>query len=134
VLNHRCAGLQGPDGLWNQYTGKLDWDARAIVSDDPHFGGKGNRSSGDFFHAAPNIDHSQDFVKNDIIEWMRWLQREVGYDGWRLDYVRGFSGTHVKTYMESTVSAFPTHHVPPTRLPILVPEGTVTSDCSDRLR
>jgi len=134
VLNHRCAGLQGPDGLWNQYTGKLDWDARAIVSDDPHFGGKGNRSSGDFFHAAPNIDHSQDFVKNDIIEWMRWLQREVGYDGWRLDYVRGFSGTHVKTYMESTVRAFPTHHVPPTRLPILVPEGTVTSDCSDRLR
>ena len=102
VLNHRCAGLQGPDGLWNQYTGKLDWDARAIVSDDPHFGGKGNQSSGDFFHAAPNIDHSQEFVKNDIIEWMRWLQQEVGYDGWRLDYVRGFSGTHVKTYMEST--------------------------------
>ena len=102
VLNHRCAGLQGPDGLWNQYTGKLAWDARAIVSDDPHFGGKGNASSGDFFHAAPNIDHSQDFVKRDIVEWMRWLQAEVGYDGWRLDYVRGFSGTHVKTYMEST--------------------------------
>ena len=102
VLNHRCAGAQGPDGLWNQYTGKLAWDARAIVSDDPHFGGKGNASSGDFFHAAPNIDHSQDFVKRDIVEWMRWLQAEVGYDGWRLDYVRGFSGTHVKTYMEST--------------------------------
>jgi hypothetical protein len=88
--------------LWNQYTGKLNWDARAIVSDDPHFGGKGNASSGDFFHAAPNIDHSQDFVKRDIVEWMQWLQAEVGYDGWRLDYVRGFSGTHVKTYMEST--------------------------------
>ena len=102
VLNHRCAGLQGPDGLWNQYTGKLNWDARAIVCDDPHFGGKGNASSGDFFHAAPNIDHSQDFVKRDIVEWMQWLQAEVGYDGWRLDYVRGFSGTHVKTYMEST--------------------------------
>ena len=102
VLNHRCAGAQGPDGLWNQYTGVLDWDARAIVSDDPHFGGRGSKSSGDFFHAAPNIDHSQDFVKRDITEWMQWLQKEVGYDGWRLDYVRGFSGTHVKTYMEST--------------------------------
>mmetsp|Transcript_20739 Transcript_20739/g.51374 ORF Transcript_20739/g.51374 Transcript_20739/m.51374 type:complete len:1412 (-) Transcript_20739:131-4366(-) len=102
VLNHRCAEFQGPDGLWNKYGGKLDWDQRAIVSDDPHFGGKGNRSSGDCFHAAPNIDHSQDFVKRDIAEWMQWMQAEVGYDGWRLDYVRGFSGTHVKTYMEAT--------------------------------
>ena len=102
VLNHRCAHAQGPDGLWNQFGGKLDWDASAIVSDDPHFGGRGNRSSGDFFHAAPNIDHSQDFVQRDICEWLRWLQAEVGYDGWRLDYVRGFSGTHVKKYMEAT--------------------------------
>ena len=106
VLNHRCAQFQGPDGLWNQYGGKLDWDARAIVSDDPHFGGQGNQSQGDFFHAAPNIDHSQDFVKKDITEWMQWMQSEVGYDGWRLDYVRGFSGTHVKTYMESTNVSF----------------------------
>jgi hypothetical protein len=44
VLNHRCAQFQGPDGLWNQYGGKLDWDARAIVSDDPHFGGQGTRA------------------------------------------------------------------------------------------
>jgi hypothetical protein len=76
------------------------------VSDDPHFGGQGNQSQGDFFHAAPNIDHSQDFVKKDITEWMQWMQSEVGYDGWRLDYVRGFSGTHVKTYMESTNVSF----------------------------
>ena len=55
-----------------------------------------------FFHAAPNIDHSQDFVQRDICEWLRWLQAEVGYDGWRLDYVRGFSGTHVKKYLEAT--------------------------------
>ena len=102
VLNHRCAQFQGPEGLWNQYGGKLNWDARAIVCDDPHFGGRGNQSSGDFFHAAPNIDHSQDFVQRDIAEWMQWLQTEVGYDGWRLDYVRGFSGVHVKKYMEAT--------------------------------
>ena len=102
VLNHRCAQFQGPEGLWNQYGGKLNWDARAIVSDDPHFGGRGNPSCGDFFHAAPNIDHSQDFVQRDIAEWMRWLQTEVGYDGWRLDYVRGFSGVYVKKYMEAT--------------------------------
>jgi len=43
---------------------------------------------GDFFHAAPNIDHSQDFVRKDIIEWMQWLRTDFGFDGWRLDFVR----------------------------------------------
>ena len=47
-------------------------------------------SAGDFFHAAPNIDHSQDFVQRDIKEWMKWLRTEIGFDGWRLDFVRLF--------------------------------------------
>ena len=34
--------------------------------DDPNFRGRGNRSSGDIFPAAPNIDHSQEFVKRDL--------------------------------------------------------------------
>ena len=106
VLNHRCAHYQGNEGLWNQFGGKLAWDARAIVSDDPHFGGQGAASSGDFFTAAPNIDHSQDFVKEDISQWMRWLRAEVGYNGWRLDFVRGFWGGHVKSYMEATSPEF----------------------------
>jgi alpha-amylase len=36
------------------------------AGDDPNFRGRGNRSSGDFFTAAPNIDHSQEFVKLDL--------------------------------------------------------------------
>jgi len=36
--------------------------------------GRGNKSSGDNFHAAPNIDHSQDFVRKDIKEWLCWLR------------------------------------------------------------
>lgn len=36
--------------------------------------GRGNKSSGDNFHAAPNIDHSQDFVRKDIKEWLHWLR------------------------------------------------------------
>ena len=38
----------------------------AAPGDDPNFRGRGNRSSGDAFTAAPNIDHSQDFVKRDL--------------------------------------------------------------------
>lgn len=29
-------------------------------------------------------------------EWMVWLRTHVGFDGWRLDFVKGFSGSHVK--------------------------------------
>ncbi|KAJ3695027.1 hypothetical protein LUZ60_000404 [Juncus effusus] len=106
VLNHRCASYQNQNGIWNLYGGKLSWDERAVVGDDPHFQGKGNKSSGDNFHAAPNIDHSQDFVRNDLKEWLNWLRNEVGYDGWRLDFVRGFWGGYVKDYLESSSPYF----------------------------
>ncbi|XP_047061645.1 alpha-amylase 3, chloroplastic-like isoform X1 [Lolium rigidum] len=106
VLNHRCAQFQNQNGVWNIFGGRINWDDRAVVADDPHFQGRGNKSSGDNFHAAPNIDHSQDFVRNDLKEWLRWMRKEVGYDGWRLDFVRGFWGGYVKDYMEATEPYF----------------------------
>nr|GLL39160.1 uncharacterized protein LOC109189197 [Ipomoea trifida] len=106
VLNHRCAHKQSPNGVWNIFGGKLAWGPEAIVCDDPNFQGRGNPSSGDVFHAAPNIDHSQDFVRKDIKEWLNWLRNDIGFDGWRLDFVRGFSGGYVKEYIEASNPAF----------------------------
>lgn len=37
VLNHRCAHYQNQSGVWNIFGGPLNWDDRAVVSDDPHF-------------------------------------------------------------------------------------------------
>ncbi|KAL6567729.1 Alpha-amylase A type-3 [Orobanche gracilis] len=106
VLNHRCAHYKNKNGVWNIFGGRLDWDDRAVVADDPHFQGRGNKSSGDSFHAAPNIDHSQEFVRKDIKEWLCWLREEIGYDGWRLDFVRGFWGGYVKDYLEASEPYF----------------------------
>ncbi|KAK7407343.1 hypothetical protein VNO78_09181 [Psophocarpus tetragonolobus] len=106
VLNHRCAHYQNQNGVWNIFGGSLNWDDRAIVADDPYFQGRGNRSSGDNFHAAPNIDHSQEFVRKDLKEWLCWLRKEIGYDGWRLDFVRGFWGGYVKDYIEASEPYF----------------------------
>ncbi|KAK4263408.1 hypothetical protein QN277_028819 [Acacia crassicarpa] len=106
VINHRCAQYQNHNGVWNKFGGRLNWDDRAVVADDPHFQGKGNKSSGDNFHAAPNIDHSQEFVRNDLKEWLCWLRKEIGYDGWRLDFARGFWGGYVKDYMEASEPYF----------------------------
>lgn len=60
---HRCAHSQGPDGKWNKFGGRLAWDASAICCNNASFGGKGNPKSGDDYVAAPNIDHSKDFVR-----------------------------------------------------------------------
>ncbi|KAJ7943526.1 Alpha-amylase [Quillaja saponaria] len=106
VLNHRCAQYQNQNGVWNIFGGRLNWDDRAVVADDPHFQGRGNKSSGDNFHAAPNIDHSQEFVRKDLKEWLCWLRKEIGYDGWRLDFVRGFWGGYVKDYIDASEPYF----------------------------
>ena len=37
VLNHRCAHYQNKNGIWNIFGGRLSWDDRAVVADDPHF-------------------------------------------------------------------------------------------------
>lgn len=37
VLNHRCAEHQNKNGIWNIFGGRLNWDDRAVVADDPHF-------------------------------------------------------------------------------------------------
>ncbi|KAM1280137.1 hypothetical protein TB2_020666 [Malus domestica] len=106
VLNHRCAHYRNQNGVWNIFGGRLNWDDRAVVADDPHFQGRGNKSSGDSFHAAPNIDHSQDFVRKDIREWLCWLRNDIGYDGWRLDFVRGFWGGYVRDYVDASEPYF----------------------------
>ncbi|KAL9272254.1 Alpha-amylase 3, chloroplastic-like protein [Drosera capensis] len=106
VLNHRCAHFKNQNGVWNLFGGRLNWDDRAIVADDPHFQGRGNKSSGDNFHAAPNIDHSQEFVRKDLKQWLHWLGQDIGYDGWRLDFVRGFWGGYVKDYMDASEPYF----------------------------
>lgn len=53
------AALQGDDGKWNKFGGRLAWDKSAICSNNPAFGGSGGLKSAEDYPAAPNIDHSQ---------------------------------------------------------------------------
>jgi len=102
VINHRCAEAQDDVGRWNKYTGKLAWDSSAITSENPDFGGRGNRGTGEDYLPAPNIDHTQEFVRNDLKEWLEWLRQEVGFRGWRFDFVKGYSGVYTGEYVNET--------------------------------
>ena len=49
---------------------------------------QGNQTSGANFHGVPNIDHSQNFVRNDLIGWLKWLHN-FGFQDFRFDFARG---------------------------------------------
>eukprot|EP00210_Caulerpa_lentillifera_P006145 g5872.t1 len=102
VINHRCAQYQGEDGKWNKFGGRLPWDSTAICCGD-EFGGKGGPKRGDFYAAAPNIDHSNPNIRNDLINWLKFLRQSIGFDGWRFDFVKGYPGDILKQYIDATV-------------------------------
>lgn len=104
VINHRVGTTRGHGGMYNRYDGiALPWDERAVTSCT---GGRGNRSTGDNFHGVPNIDHTQDFVRKDIIGWLKWLRHTVGFQDFRFDFARGYSAKYVNEYIEGAKPIF----------------------------
>lgn len=107
VVNHRCASHQDKHGNWNIFhhkSGRALWEQWAVVRGS--FGGTGNPDTGDMFSAAPDIDHTNEAVQNDIIKYLVWLKNEIGFDGWRFDYVKGYDGFFVKRYIEESSASF----------------------------
>ncbi len=47
-------------------------------------------------------------MRNDLITWLNWLKNpaNAGFDGWRYDYVRGFSGYYNKVYNDGSSPDF----------------------------
>eukprot|EP00184_Porphyridium_aerugineum_P001596 CAMPEP_0184707662 /NCGR_PEP_ID=MMETSP0313-20130426/37382_1 /TAXON_ID=2792 /ORGANISM="Porphyridium aerugineum, Strain SAG 1380-2" /LENGTH=531 /DNA_ID=CAMNT_0027169243 /DNA_START=202 /DNA_END=1797 /DNA_ORIENTATION=+ len=107
VLNHRCASHKNPgNGQWTQFGGKYNWDDSAIINNDPSFRGRGHGGTGVPLEIAPNIDHQQDFVKRDISDWLNTLQKQIGFEAYRIDYARGFHGRFVAYYIKETKPTF----------------------------
>eukprot|EP01025_Chloroclados_australasicus_P009330 TRINITY_DN13582_c0_g3_i1.p2 TRINITY_DN13582_c0_g3~~TRINITY_DN13582_c0_g3_i1.p2 ORF type:complete len:293 (-),score=40.36 TRINITY_DN13582_c0_g3_i1:23-811(-) len=111
VINHRCADKQDEHGRWNIFTDKVDhpgkkvaWEQWAIVGGDG-YGGQGGADSGDDFGPAPDLDHHNDYVRESLKDWLSYLHSDVGYYGWRLDYVKGYAAHYVKEYIQDTLPA-----------------------------
>lgn len=112
VLNHNSGGALE----WNPYREKETW----TLFDPSHANasGKFNRNyenfypnstspydPGSLFYEETNLDHNQEYVQN----WLwaadysvaNYYKNEVGFDGWRFDYVLGFEPWVVKEWMDA---------------------------------
>ena len=116
VINHRCGDKQDSEGRWNVFTstgiehrksfaGVMDWQGWAITLGDKFSDGTGERGPGKYdgkFDAAPDIDHGNQKVQKSIQVWLRWLRLEMGFDGWRFDFVKGYSAEYVGLYCKKS--------------------------------
>ncbi|MHA2094193.1 MAG: alpha-amylase family glycosyl hydrolase, partial [Candidatus Hodarchaeales archaeon] len=102
VLNHNSGGnLEfNPNTNSNTYT-----DFSSVASntfsrgyDDFHPSSYESSDEG-VFGGFPDLCHTNPYVHDGLISWGEWLRDDIGYRGWRFDYVKGYHASMVEDWM-----------------------------------
>ena len=114
VINHRVGSddavtFENPD--WPEFfitsedEGRnfVDFPVQFSVNADyaPGTSLKADGSNGGFA-AARDLDHNNPAVRDEIIRWMNFLRNDIGFDGWRYDFVHGYNPIFNKQYNDAT--------------------------------
>lgn len=103
VLNHRVG-----TATWTDFT-EPAWSCEAICIDDEGytnpdaFGTKpcGAADEGESWGGARDLNHQSTEVQEGIKAYLQRL-KNLGFDAWRYDFVKGFPAKYVATYNQST--------------------------------
>ena len=104
VVNHRVGTTS-----WADFTSPAFASNAAAVTQNDEWGlGTGAWDTGDGYHAARDLDHTNASVRSEVAGWLSWLKQpaNAGFDGWRYDYVKGFSASYVGGYNTATAPYF----------------------------
>ncbi len=114
VINHRVGSNDAvtfTNPAWPTYYITADDEGRNFVNfpvnfsiNNDFFPGtdlKADGSSGGFA-AARDLDHENPEVRQEIIRWMNFLKNDLGFDGWRYDFVHGYNPIYNKEYNDAT--------------------------------
>lgn len=114
VINHRVGS---PDAVtfvnpnWPTFFITADDEGRNFVNGPVNFSVNGDYFPGNAlkadgsngtFAAARDLDHFNPAVRQEIKRWMNFLRNDLGYDGWRYDFVHGYDPIFNKEYNDAT--------------------------------
>ena len=102
VINHRVGTTN-----WADFSNPaFDDNNHAVTNDDEWGQGTGNADTGGGYAAGRDLDHTYYSVQSRIESWMNWLKTDIGFKGWRYDYVKGYSGYYNGIYNDATSPYF----------------------------
>ncbi len=118
VINHRVGSVDAvtfDNPAWPTYFITADDEGPQFVNRPvdlsingdyvPGFALKADGSNG-AFAAARDLDHFNPAVRAEIIRWMNFLRNDIGFDGWRYDFVHGYDPIFNKEYNDATSPYF----------------------------
>jgi alpha-amylase len=108
ILGHRSGSTN-----WVDFRNP-DWPTTVIVNNDcvwsqpayQNLPRSPNPSEGELDSGSRNLDNRNTTVQHDAVVFMRWLRNTTGFDGWRYDEVKSYSGTHTEYYNNETSPEF----------------------------
>lgn len=116
VVNHKngykdWTDLSNEDfGTYGKFTASSDWICK---DDEATAHGKSctgpndegyetltcdSKSASGGYCASRDLAHANTTVQNAIKAYLKWLKGEIGYDGWRYDYMKGYKGYYINMY------------------------------------
>lgn len=43
-----------------------------------------------------DLDHHNRELRDSLVDWLNWLHKDMGFEGWRFDFVRGYASEYCR--------------------------------------